>query len=413
MQFDRARAVTLRDSALSVLEKNRRSRDGEQYTVPSPVSYPMQWLWDSCFHAIALTHFSPQDAKHEIRSLLSAQFENGMLPHMIYRGDGDLLKLGEGFVKIDWGRETTSTITQPPIIAEAVLAVYAKEGDPAFLMECFESLLDFYEYLLTARDPRENHLSGIINPDESGEDNSPRFDGVLGLPPVQTLQQNFESRMKLVQELRAANFDAPFMKQFFWVKDVPFNAILVRNLRAMGHMAAILGDVGRSTRFSDKADLVARAMRDRMYDGDLFWSTYGESYMKIRIETWAIFMPLYAGILSKEEAEHLVRAHLFNGDKFLSKYMLPTVSMSEHTFDPDGFWRGPVWSAVNWFVFRGLLDYGYVDEARRLLEDTASLIELSGFREYYNPHTGAGLGAENFTWGTLIVDMLERAQVKT
>lgn len=411
MHFDEARASRLRQQSLDLLQKNRRVREGFQYTVPSPISYPMQWLWDSCFHAIVLSHFSVDDAKKEIRSLLSSQFKNGMLPHMIYRGDGDLLKLGDGFVKIDWGHKTTSTITQPPIIAEAVLAVYSKEGDPAFLVECFESLVNFFDYLLSARDPRGNNLAGIINPDESGEDNSPRFDGVLGLPPVQTLQQNFDSRIKLVEELRTANFDAPFMKQFFWVKDVPFNAILVRNLRALSHMASALGDIGRSNRYADKASLVAHAMRERMFDGHHFWSTYGESYLKIRLETWAIFAPLYAGILSKEEAKHLVQHHLMDEQKFQALFMIPTVAMDEHTFDPEGFWRGSTWTAVNWIVFQGLMDYGFEKEASLVLESTASLIEQSGFREYYHPHTGAGLGAEDFTWGTLIVDMMARAKI--
>lgn len=398
----------MRKRSLEVLVSNRRVRDGHQYTAPSPVSYPMQWLWDSCFHAIALSHLSPKDAKEEIRSLISAQFKNGMLPHMIYRGEGDLLKLGDGFVKIDWGMETTSTITQPPLIAEAVLAIYEKDGDGEFLAECYEPLRNFYEYLLLARDPRGNHLAGIINPDESGEDNSPRFDGVLGLPPVQTLQQNFASRLKLVEELRAANFDAPFMKQYFWVKDVPFNAILVRNLQVLSRIASIYGDIAASERYADKAEKVAAAMRERMFDGELFWSTYGESYMKIKLETWAIFAPLYAGVLLGKEAEKLVRGHLMDETRFRTRFMVPTVSLSEHTFDPKGFWRGPAWSAVNWFVFRGLLDYGYRQEAELVLESTMRLIEQSGFREYYDPHTGEGLGAKDFSWGALIVDMLAR-----
>lgn len=408
MPVERSRIDALKKRSLEVLEQNRRVRDCKQYTVPSPVSYPMQWLWDSCFHAIALSHFSVKDAKEELRSLFSSQFQNGMLPHMIYRGDGDLLKLGDGFVKIDWGMETTSTITQPPIIAEAVLAIYEKDGDGEFIMETYESLRNFYEYLLSARDPRGNHLAGIINPDESGEDNSPRFDGVLGLPPVQTLQQNFASRLKLVEELRAANFDAPFMKQYFWVKDVPFNAMLVRNLQALSRIATVFGDAKAAARYTDKAELVAGAMRERMFDGEVFWSTYGESYMKIKLETWAIFSPLYAGILLGKEAEALVRTRLMSEERFRTRYMVPTVSLAEHTFDPDGFWRGPTWSAVNWFIYRGLLDYGYRDEAAIILESTVELLERSGFREYYNPHTGEGLGAENFSWGALVVDMLAR-----
>src|SRR3989338_8429864 len=407
MAIGAARTQRLKEMSLDILLRNRRQTDGHQYTVPSPESYPFQWLWDSCFHAIALSQFSTEDAKQEIRSLFSAQFENGMLPHMIYRGDKKEMKLGEDFVSIDWGRASTSTITQPPLIAEAVWNIFERDGDSAFLRETYQPLCAFFDYLLSARDPRGNHLSGIINPDESGEDNSPRFDGVLGLPPVQTLQENFASRLKLVEELRAGHFDAPFMKQFFWVKDVPFNAILVKNLRTMGTVAEVLSEHEDATQFTAEADLVAHAMRERMYDGDRFWTTYGESYLKIKIATWAIFSPMYAGILSQSEARTLVDDHLLNPHEFRPRYMIPTVSMREPSYDPEGFWRGSTWIGVNWFIFHGPMRYGYRDIAERLTLSSAELIERSGYREYYHPDTGAGLGAQDFTWGTLIVDMLD------
>lgn len=404
MAIRTARKNKLKEASLEILLRNRRTKDGHQYTQPAPSVYPYQWLWDSCFHAIALSHFSPEDAKKELRSVVSQQLENGMLPHMIYWEPGEL-------IDIQWGREgkeRTSTITQPPLVAEAVWRVFESDGDTSFLVEMYPALRAFYDYLLSARDPRGNHLAGIINPDESGEDNSPRFDGVLGLPPVQTLQENFASRLKLVEELRKGHFDAPFMKQYFWVKDVPFNALLVENLSVLARIAGHVGAHEDETHYIEESRLVSGAMRERMFDGNLFWPTYSESYFKVKLKTWAIFAPLYAGILSGDEAAKLVEEHLLNPSEFLSNFMLPTVAMNEHTFDPQGFWRGPVWFASNWFVYRGLLRYDYQNIANRLLENSMELLEKSGFREYYHPDTGAGLGAHDFTWGALIVDMLER-----
>jgi glycogen debranching enzyme len=84
------------------------------------------------------------------------------------------------------------------------------------------------------------------------------------------------------------------------------------------------------------------------------------------------------------------------------------VSQDEPSFDPAGFWRGPSWMAPNWFIYRGLIRYGMVEDAARVLERSMRLLEKSGFREYFNPVTGEGLGAEGFTWGGLVVDMLEQ-----
>lgn len=396
--------MDLTQASLKLLLNNRRNAKNLQYTVPSPDSYPYQWLWDSCFHAIILSHSNTNDAKKEILTLVSRQFENGMIPHMIYwdkRGPTD-------FPVIEWGKKDTSTITQPPMVAYAVWAIYQKDKDKTFIKKVYPNLYHFYRYLLNERDPHENHLIGIMNPDESGEDNSPRFDKPLGLPPVHTLKENTKRRLNLVKQNIDCNFDAPFcMRNFFWVKDVPFNAIMVENLRLLSKIATNLGYREDADFFTKESENISLAMRKLMLKDNLFWSTFGESYQKIKIKTWAIFAPLFARILTQKEAKKLVEEHLLNPNQFWTKYPVPTVSLDEPSFDPKGFWRGPVWIAVNWFIYKGLLNYGFWDIAKQIKKSSVSLIEKSGFREQFNPFTGQGHGARNFTWGGLIVDMLE------
>lgn len=383
--------------------ENRRHKDRFQYTVPSPTSYPYQWFWDSCFHAIILSHFNLNDAKKEIFSLLAKQFQNGMIPHMIYWRSLDKVS----FPKIKWGKNGTSTITQPPMLAYAIWQIFEKEKDINFLESVYPHLYHFYRYLLTERDPHEKHLIGIMNPDESGEDNSPRFDKPLGLPVVQTLDENTKRRFKLVKQNIKCNFDAPFcMRNFFWVKDVPFNAIMVENLRILAKLAEKLHHNSDAPYFKEKAEEITEAMRQLMLEDGIFWSTYGKDYKKIKVKTWAIFTPLFAKILSPEEAKNLVQNHLLNKNEFWTKYPIPTTSIDEPSFDPQGFWRGPTWIAANWFVYKGLLNYGFKREAEEIKKFSLSLIQQSGFREHFNTLTGEGLGAQNFTWGGLVLDMV-------
>ncbi|MCT4559128.1 MAG: hypothetical protein N4A61_13850 [Pelagimonas sp.] len=45
----------------------------------------------------------------------------------------------------------------------------------------------------------------------------------------------------------------------------------------------------------------------------------------------------------------------------------------------------------------------------RILDDSLSLIEASGFAEYYDPLTGEGCGGETFTWtAAMVIDFLTR-----
>ena len=388
------------------MEQNHREKGGFEYTVPSQESYPYQWFWDSCFHAIILSHFDIERAKKELRSLMSKQFASGLIPHVIYWELNDILQ-------VDWGMEGTSTITQPPIIAYAAWQIYVKSNDRIFLEECYEPMDKFYRYLLT-RDPRKNHLVGIINPDESGEDNSPRFDLALGLEARHPAEENTKKRQELFDKNRECKFDAPTcMKNFFWVKDTPYNAYLVENLECMATIAKTLNK--EDGYYLEQAKLVKKAMREYMNEGGLFWSLYESDYKKIRTETWALFAPLLAKIATKKEAKHLVDNYLNNENKFASPFPIPTVSMDEASFDPNEStwgkawqhpnWRGPVWMAPNWFVYRGLKNYGFDKEAQCIKEKSYALLEQSGFREYYHPQTGVGMGAQGFTWGGLVIDM--------
>ncbi len=387
--------------AKDVLLRNRRTTEGFQYTVPSPSTYPYQWLWDSCFHAIVLARFDPDAAKAEIRSVISKQHENGMLPHMIYWEPGVLHVF-------EWGVSGTSAITQPPLIAYAAWEVYKSTQDAEFLTQVYPATIAYYRYLVTSRDPRGANLVSIINPDESGEDNSPRFDAVMNVSHDISYDDHITERKKLVAANVSEHPDVSVrMREHFWVKDVPFNAILVKNLQTLAHIAATLNDPVGEHFATTQADAIKNAMREKMFDKGVYWSTAGSDYSKLYMQTWAHFAPLFADLYTHEEADALLKEHFHNEHTFRGEWGIRTVSRSEPSYRSDGFWRGPVWMAPHWFLYKGLMSYGFAEEANEIRTLSRALLEKSGFREYFNPETGEGYGAEEFTWGSLILDMVD------
>ncbi len=407
----------LKKNIFELLLRNRRTSGEYQYTVPSPQTYPYQWLWDSCFHVIIFSACDyPKEAKKELLSLVSHQFKNGMLPHMIYWDKGS----PTDFPKVKWGKKDTSTITQPPMIAYAAWQIYQHEGDKNFLKGIYEQLKKFYQYLIDER-KGEDDLIGIINPDESGEDNSPRFDEPLGLPQKHTLEENFGKRLELVGKNKSCNFETKeCMSNFFWVKDVPFNVITVENLSKLSEIASILGNTKDKKYFLEQSDLVANAMKKWMFWDGIFCPVYGKEHKKIKVKTWAIFAPLFAKLYTQKEAQMLVKNFLLDKNKFNLNFIVPTVSKDDPSFDPEApiredtnikrstlSWRGPIWMAINWFIYKGLMNYGFKKEATMVLQSSLSLLEKSGFREYYHPKSGEGMGAKQFSWGGLVLDMFE------
>ena len=391
-----------------LFKENRRTTGEHQYTLPSKEHYPYQWLWDSCFHAIILAKSDPESARAELRSLLSKQFNDGMVPHIIYWTPG-ILHL------FRWGVEGTSSLTQPPMIAYAAWEIHRRNPDKVFLESVYPALLAYYRFLIEKRDPRDHHLIGIINPDESGEDNSPRFDAPLSAAHDISYKDHLALRTKLVEENTACNFDAELcMRNYFWVKDVLFNTVTVENLRSLGHIASFLKHADGEHFANMHADLIAGAMREFLFADGVYWSASGADYTPLRVATWAHFAPLFAGLYTPEEAEYVVRTHLLNPDTFSAPFGIRTVSKQEKTYRAEGYgdgfsWRGPVWMAPHWFIHRGLLRYGYTKEAAGIRDKSLALLERSGFRECFNPETGEGQGAHGFTWGALVLDMQDES----
>src|SRR5207237_10800397 len=70
-------------------EKILKHNDRGSWTVPAGDLYPHQWLWDSCFIAIGLRHLDVERAQTELRSLLRGQWEDGMIPNIIFSGDAE------------------------------------------------------------------------------------------------------------------------------------------------------------------------------------------------------------------------------------------------------------------------------------------------------------------------------------
>ncbi len=394
------------------MRQNRREALGQHFTVPSPKLYPFQWLWDSCFHAIILRHFDLDAARAELRAVLSNPLADGLLPHIIYwKDDYRLTNWGRerrgDVINAVWGVDGTSSLTQPPIIAEAVRLVLTAEWHEAFAYEVYPRLKSYYEALLRERDIDNRGLLGIINPDESGEDNSPRFDDLLDLPHTHTNDAHLDRRLALIAKNAECTFEERCMQQHFWVEDVPFNAIAAVGLDAMVWLAERLNDTDSARFFFEKARTIRTSMRTHMLSEGIFRTNAyrAGTYTPITAETWALFAPLYAGVATDEEALTIIEEYLLNEEKFWTPYPIPSTSLADPCYQVDGFWRGPTWIAVNWFVFYGLRHYGCTLIADELMTRTAKLLAHSGFREQYDPVTGAGFGASQFTWGGLLLDM--------
>jgi glycogen debranching enzyme len=172
---------------------------------------------------------------------------------------------------------------------------------------------------------------------------------------------------------------------------------------------ARLGQPDAATR----AEQLGAALVRRLYDpkAGLFFAE-GPGGESLRVSTWAGLAPLALDRLPADIGHRIVNEHLLNPERFWLDYPVPSTAACESSFVPgsdrylwmERYWRGPTWLFSTWFVLRGLLRLGYAAESAHLAERTIALIRQSGFREYFNPITGEGMGARNFAVSTIVVE---------
>lgn len=134
-----------------------------------------------------------------------------------------------------------------------------------------------------------------------------------------------------------------------------------------------------------------------------------------KIRVWSAFIPMWAGFATEEQAAALA-GHMADGATFASPFGITTLAKDEKMFDlsvtnnPSN-WLGPIWVVANYIAFKGLLRYGYRDQARALCEGTLRLLgrdlaETGSLHEYYDPFSGRPIMNGGFiNWNVLALNM--------
>ncbi len=409
-------SATLTEDARKILRHNDRGG----YTVPTDGLYPFQWNWDSCLVALGWATFDEGRAWQEIDSLFSAQWDDGMVPHIVFHRDDPGYFPGPH--AWDTGRKLASSgITQPPVAASVVrrLVEDARDRDLAerAARNLLPKLLAWHRWFRTARDPDGLGLVAILHPWESGMDNSPAWDvpmagiPVADLPPYTRLDTghvdadqrptklDYDRYLTLVKIMRENRYDPEILYREvpFRVADASINAILLRADRDLAWLADRFGETGMRSDIEAWITLGEQGFQ-RLWNADrgMFVSRDLITGSLVPATTSAGFLGLYGGAASAQQAEAL--AGHFDHWLAPAPFGLPTVAADDPGFDSRRYWRGPAWAIVSYMIAQGLRDYGFDDRAARLAACTAKAISEFGFHEYFDPITGAGSGGAAFSW---------------
>ena len=408
--------MELKQQAVEIL----RSNDRGGYTVPTATGlYPAQWNWDSCLVALGLAQFDEPRAVAEIETLFGGQWPDGMVPHILFHGD-DSSYFPNASVWQAGPTGRSSGITQPLVAATVVQRLFERTSDPVIrtrLTALVPKLLAWHRWCYVARDPHGTGLVSIIHPWESGMDNSPIWDEALDAvepgPSVADLRKDtgfaaidhrptgpeYDRYINLVTKFRDNDYRADRLYDIspFRVADIGFNAILQRANQDLCLLLAAIGDIAGATELSAIAQKTYAAIKRCWQEEDgFFYGVDTRTGRPIRKPGIAGFLPLFADAGVAARHPRLVQRL----ESWLARvaYGVPSFEPGWPEFEPQRYWRGPVWLIVNWMLIEGLRRNGRPDLAERIRRDSLALVERVGFAEYFNSLTGEPLGGPRFSW---------------
>ena len=386
-----------------------RQNDKGGYTLPTKGLYPYQWNWDSAFAAWGFMTFDPDRGWTELETLLSGQWDDGMVPHILFH------KIDPGYfpgpdVWQGRGPIPSSGISQPPVAASFMAKML--EMDPAGEARAramWPKLKAWHSWFMDWR--LDKGAVCITHPWEAGRDNAPDWDAAMrGIdvselepytrrdtshvdPAMRPTKYDYDRYLTLVKLGVSVNWDQEKLLTLnpFRVADPTMTFTLLRahrDLLAMGQ------------RFGEDTSQIADWIKVLEAGAETLWNPALGGYDSRDVRTG-----LFNGILSNASALCWYagiddRRALPEIERMLAKvdYAMASFDPEAEGFDPLRYWRGPTWPIMNYLVGSGMEEMGLVDLAARLQIDTARLIERNGFAEYYHPNDGRPAGGGDFTW---------------
>ena len=406
------------EEAKKILLGNRKNG----YTLPTNNKlYPAQWNWDSAFIALGYSHFNLDFSITEIETLLDGQWDDGMVPHILfhekdtsYFPNHTTWKCGKNI--------PSSGITQPPVLAIILKKIIENnqlnDDQNSRILKILKKIKKYHEWFIKFRDPNKTGLVSILHPWESGYDNSPIWDEPMNNILVdkelnyqrrdlevsnsdeRPLKIDYDRYVTIKDQFRDVNYDPNKLYELsiFNVVDVGFNSLF---LKANKDLVKLLKKFKLNY---DELDLFISKSESEIiklynYDRDEFVSKDLNTNKDISIPSITNYFILIADLkndkLNKKIINNL-KNHNLN-----EKYIFSTIKPDHQTFEEKRYWRGPIWINCNWIIYQGIKNKDK-DYSITIKNETISLIDNKGFHEYYSCNDGSVMGANNFSWSAAL-----------
>lgn len=310
------------------------------------------WSWDHTFNAMALAYQNPKLAWDQFMIPFDLMDDEGCLPDSV----SDLVIL--------------RNFTKPPIHGMMLRRMDSASNLLTYdrMKEIFEPLERWTEWWFTFRDDDKDGLPQYNHGNDSGWDNGTIFDCIH---PV----------------------SSPDLAAF-----------LVIQMEVLADIAKKIGEVDKSIYWNQRSkQLLSKLQKKYCING--FFVALGAHGKVMDTMSLQLLLPL---ILGKRLPANIIKNMVFRikNDGFLTDYGIATESVLSPEYQPNGYWRGPIWAPSTLIIVDALVSVGEHELAKAIAVKFCNLCRNEGMAENFDALTGKGLRDRAYTWTSSVFMIL-------
>jgi hypothetical protein len=306
------------------------------------------WAWDNCFNALAIASADPHLAWQQLLLFFDHQDPNGMVPDMI-----NDLEFIYGF-------------TKPPIHGWAIQKLVEKtglEGSLPYLEQIYAPLGKLVEWWYGLRDFDGDGMPQYHHGNDSGWDNSTIFD------------------------------------QGYPTEGADLAAHLVIQCETLARIARLLGKPEEAAQWQARAQNQFETLLRLGVCNERFYSPLDGKEAAPASLSLLNYIPIVLGKRLPESILAALAQDLGLTGPYLTGWGYASEAPASPKYNPNGYWRGPIWAPSTYLIIDGLASAGYLDLARVAARRFCNLcVHEPGFWENYDALTGKGLCCPGYSW---------------
>lgn len=304
------------------------------------------WSWDHCFNAMALVRHDPQLAWHQFMIFFDRQDESGLLPDFI----NDKYAL--------WN------CNKPPIHGWTLAWMMERTDfiQEEQLREIYGPLSKWTTWWFRYRDSDGDGIPQYNHGNDSGWDNSTAFNN--GIP----------------------------------VESPDLAAFLIIQAEVLAEIAKRLGYQEEAIEWQELAEGTLQRMISHFWQNGRFTACRSGTHDVSEGDSLLLFIPILLGNRLPEPIRNALLQGLRDENRFLTANGWATESLNSPFYQPDGYWRGPIWAPSTMLLVEGVAAAGERELAAEVAQRFCAMLDRSGMAENFDAVTGQGLRDRAFTW---------------